>query len=554
MLDPTTDKAIKIKALMSNPKTMNKIKQALSSPLGSAKRKNAASLLGWAGSRMAMPVMPMMDGQGGAPDKPLSLDASGRIIPSIVTGNSKLNIPTPTAKGSSLSVTTNPDGTLNNTNQNGALSQTLFLQPATIKTKPTVNPNISLDATGKISDIPAWLRTSNSNQTNVTTPPAPTGNVSIMDLPQSGTVSVLGETNAQGQIKDKQGNIITPITANQPTQSGGIIASPTTPANTLNQTSPSDLSEWEKLLYDATNKGVGRDTFVAGIMNNDADLKSYEKYLGLPEGSLPRGTIFANQIDDMKKRLKEETGLNALYDKLTTLQNEGVDLKKNLALQSTRDEYIGSLDKMIADTKNKLLDTDNYLVRKQLDKYLNYLYVTQGRESKAYTEYLNNGIDNYNKRLDALEKQYNVLEKNYNEMFSDEKDISKEQFTLLQKLLGDMYDNVSKRDQLALNKLKDKNDLAEEQARAAEIALNGAGSAGLSDTQKQDLKAFQQLSGVANMTSAEQNIILNSLTPAERTSFALALKTKLQQDPNVNILTYAEEWLREQETGGVPNF
>jgi len=484
MLDPTIDKAIKIKALMSNPKTMNKIKQALNSPLGSAKRKNAASLLGWAGSK----AMPIMDGQGGMSDKPLSLDASGRIIPSTAGSFSGINLnqPTQSNQSSKLTVSADSKGVLNNNNQSGTLSPTIFLQPATIKPKTTVNENISLDTTGKISDIPSFLRTSSSNQINTT--PKTTGNVSVMDLPTSNqNVSVLGEINTQGQIKDKQGNIINqPNTSQNITSDGitnGTISSPITPTNTLNQPSTSDLSEWEKLVYDATSKGVGKDTFVTGIMNSDAELKAYEKYIGLPEGSLPRGAIFADQMNDLKTSLKKETGLTALYDKLSTLQNEGVNLKKNLALQTTRDEYIGKLDKMIEDTKNKLLDTDNYLVRKQLDKYLNYLYVSQGRESKAYTDYLNNGIDNYNKRLNVLEDQYNTLEKNYNELYSDEKDISKEQFTLLQKLLGDMYDNVSKRDQLALDKVKDANDLAEEQARATEIALNGAGGIKMSDTQ-----------------------------------------------------------------------
>lgn len=407
------EKAININALMKNPSLSKLMKQAMQTNPGSAKRKKASSIL-----RSFHKKQPLiMDGQGGAvqypglsgvrpeEEKPFALDASGSLVPA-------------TEERPEIGMT--PQGSLfvfPSASNKKAKQESLFIEEIGAWKDPS-----SIRA-GEAAPIP-------DPEVSVVEPP-PSGGVSIMDLPKEDVKSI---TIIPEEELDK------PIDQEGPQIPG---------QNELlgyEELSEEELSGWEEILQDAALSGVGKNTFAWSIMESENKIRELEKFSGLPEGSLPRGAAWADQLPELRSRIKEEVGLDIVYDNLEKLQAKGLMLEDDLALETSRDEYIDKLAGMIDESKNKLLTTENVFVRKRLEKYLNHLYVRIGKEEQRYSEYITNAIKHHDKKVDILEDEYKKIYKEFETRLADDEKITKNEYERFKTMLEEMYENVENRE------------------------------------------------------------------------------------------------------------
>lgn len=412
---------VMLNALMANKDLQSQIKMAMKSPIGSTKRKKAATLLRnmgagggiGMGAGLAMNGGMMMDGKGGAFDGGLGFDLSGG------TGQTGNNIIPSGAQTSNNTQTSTP---------------TMVTDPALVRQGSTyIFPAASArksTGTAEPFDLGVNINTSTANSTPALYPEKKSEEaVDEIIAAQPATIEQEGETQEDVPVED-----MTVDTLMQ---------------NMFNTNDPSLISEeessdWQKLIQDAVAKGVGKTTFYNSVVNDDKKLSLLEQISGVASGTLPRGSIFAEQVDELSKSVREKMGLDQAYTQLQSIRDQGVDIDETLALSTTRDQLISRYQKMVEGTKAKLYDTTNIFERRSLKNYLSNLYIRLNSEEDRYASFISSGLKNYNNNLKIAEDNYKDLEKKIETEITRSTDISKEQYNTLKGMIEEAYTQAEK--------------------------------------------------------------------------------------------------------------
>ena len=196
-------------------------------------------------------------------------------------------------------------------------------------------------------------------------------------------------------------------------------------------------------LYSAVNSGLGPDAFAYMVMSDRDEL--HRLFPDVPLDQLPMGASLTRQIVDIKKRTKEELGLNQVETKLMEIQSRGYTLLPTLTdYIGGRDEYLHKIDGMINDTKGKMVNMDlsDPTLSKSMNDYMNYLYVLKGRQNKRYGDWLNQSIDAHNAEATRINDQYTSLVGRYNDEVAGQTAIAQEDFRVWQGMLTGLYNSI----------------------------------------------------------------------------------------------------------------
>jgi len=482
-------KAFTIRSVMGNPKLARLITSANSSPVGSTKRRQAKGIL------MSLSrARSNFDGQGGP------------ILDTLQKGKENISPWTPTQNQLPVSGTTAPQTTppqpitpvvppaVAPPPQNTQFVKSvdhIVAQKPTVATSSAIQYSDLIDVNGTIynksgkgysdpaqlaADLgirPDQIDWQNPAITKSSTPPTPsasstTSQYGVYDTP-SGPMSGLIPQGASAYSPDGT----TPPTPSTAQSMTGLTPGPYVPPPTdtgINYSpyvqdgqlytppgyvAPTDVEQYlagyPETLQKAFAAGIGSKAFAMDVMG---DKKKMAEVLGIPEESLdllPDSPFLSVQLNDLKSSLKKEYGLDNKLQKLEDLQSQGVTIESDLtAYIREKDKYYNQLDtmydkaeKMIANT-----DTSNPYVAQRYNNYLNYLTVLKGRQNQRYIDFLKSGIDYHNADLKRAEDSYNTSVKAVDAIFATQKDITTEQFKDIEAILKDMYDNVTKRDDL----------------------------------------------------------------------------------------------------------
>lgn len=212
-----------------------------------------------------------------------------------------------------------------------------------------------------------------------------------------------------------------------------------------------DRDKW-KPLYESVKAGVGAPTFAWKMM---ADKEKLKRMLpNIPEAELPEGASLARQVEDLDETLKKEYQIDMLRDNVQRLEERGLTVEKDLTDYVTaRDEYISKLDTMIDSAKDSMLKMDlaNPYVSKKMNKYMNYLYILKGRQTKRYSDYVADSINQHNLKLTRAENTYNSVSKDYENKLKIKTDITVEDYNSMREMLESMYENLDSREEEMYN-------------------------------------------------------------------------------------------------------
>jgi len=533
MFNTPTEKSIKISAITGNPKLADTIKQALKSTPGSTKRKNAASLLKMAGAKRGNFGM-AMDGRGGGEEQPQMIwdNNVGNFVPNPLYSSVQKTVPgvTPSPQITSTKISPDPEKAGVPESYRGMLDEQMQFYP-----KGHEQWGSAINAPGGLTKI-FYPRpdSKKEKEVKITEPGQGTTDEQWDTTGELGYSSMYSTPQDDVQSFLPEGTTLDDIFGNE-------------------YIDEEELTGFVKLLYEAQQSGMGKNTFANWMMDSNDRMKMLEEWSGYPEGSLPRGAIWANQIPEISKRLKEELGINSMYESLAELRKEGLTLKEDMALKTTRDEYIDRLSDMIEKTKTQITDTSNYFIKRRLEKYLNHLYVKIGKEEKRYSDYLNEGIDVYNNQVKELKNDYDAKYKDFTELLGYETTITKERYDTLKTMLKEMYDNVDNRYKIEGQILDNKLKRLEEIQKQMEIIKDASGDMmDMTEEDKRTVATIKKLSGVSSFTPEEQFILSQTLSGDDMEEFAYKLKDELAKNSNANVLDLLEKFVREKEAGGVP--
>jgi hypothetical protein len=243
---------------------------------------------------------------------------------------------------------------------------------------------------------------------------------------------------------------------------------------------------WNDLVTAVENK-VGKETWQLRALP-----KLKEWFPDTPEEELPAGALWTDDLPNIKKRLNDEYKLDTQLSNIQKMQSSGLNIEEDLqSYIRSRDKFVTNIDGMIDKVNNLYTNTDvsDPAVRGLLDKYRNYLYVSKGRQTMRYDQYVKSSVNEYKAQLKSLTDQYNESEKAFNDAYSTEKEITKERYSYYKGLLEDLYDNLDQREKATNDDVKAQLDalkLADEQIKTT---VEAGGGVTLNDTQKSNSKA-----------------------------------------------------------------
>lgn len=225
------------------------------------------------------------------------------------------------------------------------------------------------------------------------------------------------------------------------------------PAATYEEGSASGVDTTDpqyQILSKAVGAGIGSEMFARQIMSDKAQ---WEKFF--PGVEYPEGASLSQQAASLFGNLKNEFDLDNKQKELLKLQNAGLTFTDDFRNYiKGRDENIANLDKMIEGAKSQMAtgDMSNPNTRKRMDNYLTYLYTLRGRQTNSYNEYLNQGINLYNKKLTVMQRDYENAAKNVQEALTFKGAILEEDYNLYHGQLTQLYNNLANQEEILAEK------------------------------------------------------------------------------------------------------
>jgi len=227
--------------------------------------------------------------------------------------------------------------------------------------------------------------------------------------------------------------------------------SPETPNAEAISNLPSALTGWDRmreLVGERLTSGLGPQSSAIDIMNDPVAMAELQKlFPGVPKELLPKGATLAGQLNDLAELKKKEFGLDEMNARMKNLVTEGVSLQADLTdFVRGKDEYITHIDKLLNDAQTNILgraDAADPRVRGEYTAYVNYLTTLKGRQTKRYTDVLNDSIDQHNKDLQQLETVYQDTLTRYNDEIAKETSITQEVYTQMYNSLTELYTQLA---------------------------------------------------------------------------------------------------------------
>ena len=191
-------------------------------------------------------------------------------------------------------------------------------------------------------------------------------------------------------------------------------------------------------VYEAVSSNIGPETWKIQA-KSDMDILSK---LDLPQSvldSFAKSGFLSDQKNELFDTLWKENELDAADKRLTNLINRGYTIDTDLENYIKRhDEYLGGIDKMIDDGREKIayMDTSNPYLNKRADNYMNYL-------NTRYMDMLDDSIKYYNAEVKKAENTYNRNFEKFKMVFGLEEGQLTEQYASVDAILGEMYNAVA---------------------------------------------------------------------------------------------------------------
>lgn len=512
-------KSFTMKAIMRNPQLITVLDDAINSPIGSTKRKRAKAILKslkTAGGNYFRTEQ--LDGQGGVnqfygmepkpapqPVKPTGMMQPGMRQPQAAPQQTDV-LPVEAQAPRTRIFINSVDHLLarkkktNDGQGGGGDTSGWFVSPTIKNAYNTVKEGVSNflfpdDSAGKVISV-----TSN-------TPPAQSSSVYNIDTNQFQTVNKPTGSTGSATLSSPDGKYKTVVSVNSPESralfgkgwslgdsgasvidaqtaltggatSTGEVQGPTLESgqfyskdeldNAYETGGISSIDSWYKSLdksgqdmyadlYQAYNDGTGSSAWTQKALTNKNILS---KVLGVPKEALdmfPDTGLVSEQLVKLKSEKKKEFNLTAWEDKMNKMLNAGASIKEDLtAYIRGKDEYLGSIDKMLdeASTKFAYMDTSNPYAKQRTGMYLNYLTILKGRQNQRYVNFLNTAVNYFNADMTATQNAYNSAYTKFKEAYTDEATMTTELFNNTKTLLGEMYTNLEKLEEKASDKLE----------------------------------------------------------------------------------------------------
>lgn len=316
---------------------------------------------------------------------------------------------------------------------------------------------------------------------------------------------------------------------------------------------PQEIKDKYKTIYEATQAGIGKETFAWEMMSDTNKLKTLPGLENTPEDELPIGASLTRQIADIEKTLRTEYDLDQKVSNLQKLSDRGLTIEDNLNTYiNARDKYLANVNSMIDTAKSSMVDLDigNPFVADRMNKYMNYLYILKGRQQKRYANFLDSAITQHNSELSRAQIDYNQTLDLFKRDLTTKKDITTEDYKRLSTMLENMYTNFDEREKkdLELQKLK-------EEVIKAHGTNSGDIIVDLTPTDKNDIAGFERTLG-KSLSTQIWNVIFTNLSSQERRNFVQTLKESFTTNPGLgeqDILDLLSKFIADQEAGNVAN-
>lgn len=328
----------------------------------------------------------------------------------------------------------------------GSFYETGREQPAPIKTVETAKPEAA-KVEGAKTDMPEGLKgTSGEAEWNKLTPE------------QKNEFYALPEAEKNKFISSFSSMTTTTGAPLETTET----AEPSTDATTGLTTSTNPLAgtpyeaSWNKLpdnvkdmILSSTTPGGFAER---GMSDADALAALSPQYLqelramfpGVPDAQLPLASGLTGQLDALKKRLKEESQLDALANERKTLLEGDSTLVPDLTdYIKGRDTYIKDIDNMITGVKNEMKTGGSDPASVAANQgYLNYLRILKGRQNNRYIDLLNSAVTSHDNKMKNATEAYNAALKVYNDEVSSAEKMTTARYNQVYKDLSSLYELV----------------------------------------------------------------------------------------------------------------
>lgn len=264
-------------------------------------------------------------------------------------------------------------------------------------------------------------------------------------------------TSSMANAQIPGGESIQPPGVTTPAQQGGSSASAysqpqlSTPSSSGAQ--PASSSGFSSV-QDAVNKNIGPAAFAYNAMGDKELLKRL--FPGMPEDQLPMGASLSQQIGDLHDIVRKDLSMDMIENSLSNKIKTGTNLTNDLnAYIKGRDEVVGSLDNMISDFQTKMIGDGQSLRDPEtvntIKNYGNYLYTLKGRAAQRYVDFANQSITQFGSELKGLESLYEQKTKEFETIYNQRATMTQEDYNRTYSMLTDLYNNIEQAPAKAMN-------------------------------------------------------------------------------------------------------
>jgi hypothetical protein len=198
-------------------------------------------------------------------------------------------------------------------------------------------------------------------------------------------------------------------------------------------------------------KYQGGEHFAQSILSDSKLMK--ELFPNIKPEDMPSASL-VGQLADLKKALKKEYDLDNILSQKKDLIARGQLLKTTTSEYiKERDTYISQIDKMLDDAKAKMIQGDMANPEKaaKMTNYLKYLETLKARQNKRYIDYSNQAIEAHNAEITRIDNEYTTNLNAFEEELQTQAAITQERYTNMRNMLKEMWDNVDKKEEHALD-------------------------------------------------------------------------------------------------------